>query len=50
MDLEIRNVGATLVSVSEGIDDSPSGRLLHVIIPELPSSTVETWQQRPSMG
>lgn len=32
MDLEIRNTGAELISVMEHIDNSPSGRLMHVML------------------
>ena len=32
INLRLRQAGATLVSVSEGIDDSPSGQLLHAIM------------------
>ena len=48
INLALKQAGAELVSVSENIDQTPSGLLLHGIMSRSPSSTAATWRRRSS--
>jgi site-specific DNA recombinase len=46
--LSIQNSGARLVSVTENIDDTPQGKLVHTISAAWPRSTPTTWPPKSS--
>jgi hypothetical protein len=45
--LSLRQAGATLVSATENIDETPSGTLLHAIMAAVAEFTPATWRSKP---